>query len=103
DFHDDDGTIRASLTLLRDGGPSLNLYDKDGNKRATLGYTELESTRTVTTLKKTPIGMRAKYETTSTGTVTRPESSLVLFGKDKKVIWRAPIDPVCVTCGYKLP
>ncbi len=103
DIHDEDGTIRASLTLIRDGAPSLNLYDKDGNRRATLGYTELEITRAVTTLKNTPTGMRTEYQILPTGTVKRAESSLVLFDKDRKVIWRAPFDPFCITCGYKLP
>jgi len=47
------------------------LYDKDRNKRAVLGGTSLE--------------------TTSTGTeIKTAESSLVLFDKKGKVIWKAP-------------
>ncbi|MFQ5930764.1 MAG: hypothetical protein ACE5MK_13810 [Acidobacteriota bacterium] len=102
-FHDEDGTVRASLTILRDGKPSLNLYDQAGNTRATLGYTELQGTRTLTTLENKRSGMGTKYVTTRTGRVTRSESSLVLFGKDRTVIWRAPDEPICLTCGFRLP
>ena len=102
--HDEDGTVRASLAMVKSGAPSLSLYDKDGNTRAILGYTELETTRTLTKLEDTSTGMVMKYETTRTGKITkRAESSLVLFGKDGKVIWQAPSHPICIGCGYKLP
>ncbi len=59
------------MSVSPDGSASLELYDKDGNKRAVLGSTSLE--------------------TTDTGTVTKTaESSLVLFDKKGKVIWKAP-------------
>ena len=102
-FQDENGTVRASLTMIKDGAPSLNLYDKTGNARAILGYTELETTRTIQTLESTSTGMGTSYLTSRTGKVARAESSLVLFGKDRKVIWRAPAEPICIRCGFELP
>ena len=89
---DQAGKMRASMSLLPDGQPilslhdavttrvvlsimndwaSLSLSDKSGRSGAILGATGLE--------------------TTETGEVTiRPESSLVLLGRDGKVIWKAP-------------
>jgi len=62
---------RVLLRWNRKHGAQLNLSDKDGNNRAVLGSTSLETTRT--------------------GTVTKTaESSLVLFDKKGKVIWSAP-------------
>ncbi len=102
-FQDEDGTARASLTIIKDGTPSLNLYDKTGNARAILGYTELGTTRIIQTLESTSTGRRTRFIASRTGKVARAESSLVLFGKDKKVIWRAPEEPICTTCGFELP
>jgi hypothetical protein len=102
-FQDEDGTARASLTMIKDGPPSLNLYDKTGNARAILGYTELGTTRIIQTLENTSTGSRTRFITSRTGKVARSESSLVLFGKDRKVIWRAPEEPICTTCGFELP
>ena len=51
--------------------PAVSLYDTDGRLRAALGATKLEMTRT------------GPVEQT-------PESSLVLFDKEGKVLWRAP-------------
>jgi len=50
-------------------GPSLTLWDKNGNYRFWAGKTALES----------PDGRTMEY----------PESSLILFGPDGKVIWSA--------------
>lgn len=70
-LYDEDGQRRATLMVLPDGGPSLSVLDKDGQTRATLGATSTE--------------------TIATGVVhQRPESSLVLFDKDSKVLWEAP-------------
>ncbi len=67
----EDRKRRTTLAISPDGSASLELYDKDGNKRAVLGSTSLETTRT--------------------GTVTKTaESSLVLFDKKGKVLWKAP-------------
>jgi len=64
-------TGKQTKMEVNNSASSLNLYDKDGNKRAVLGSTSLETTRT--------------------GTVTKTaESSLVLFDKKGKVIWKAP-------------
>lgn len=68
---DKNGKERAGLELLADGLPRLALRDEKERRRAVLGHTELEHTRT--------------------GTVEQqPASSLVLFDKDEKVLWRAP-------------
>lgn len=62
---------RALLSLYQpDGGPALDLFDQNEKPRAVLGQTALE---------------------TATGTLEqRPASSLVLFDRDGKVIWRVP-------------
>jgi len=65
------GRFRLYLYLNPEGSPSLTLQDKAEHSRAVLGATELE------TVKIEEVTMRS-------------ESSLVLFGKDGKVIWKAP-------------
>lgn len=65
------GKARAGLSVLSDGSPALTLYDAQKKERAVLGVTELEAVRTGVTER-------------------RPESSLVLFDKDGKVLWNAP-------------
>ncbi|MFQ5850925.1 MAG: hypothetical protein ACE5JU_10095, partial [Candidatus Binatia bacterium] len=69
-INDKDG--RASLWLgARLEGLGLTIFDKDGTSRAVLGSTSLEA-----------IG---------TGAITeRPESSLVLFNREGRVIWSTP-------------
>ena len=70
-FHDKNGTFRAWLVLEEDGMPSFMLYDENDNKRAVLGFTSLEVTKT--------------------GEVRNlPPSSLVLFNKEGKVLFEAP-------------
>jgi len=70
-FRDAAGKVRAAMHMTEDGNPSLRLEDKNGKPRAVLGATSLE--------------------TTPTAEVTmRPESSLVLFGTDGKLMWKAP-------------
>ena len=66
-----DGSIRAKLQLDDDGSPRLELLDANSRARAVLGPTVLETIRTGESIE-------------------RPESSLVLFDKDGKVLWRAP-------------
>lgn len=64
-----DGKYRALLELAGDS-PRLILRDSDSKTRVVLGSTEL---------------------TTTKGAVRkRPESSLVMFNKDGKLIWSAP-------------
>lgn len=68
-FFDEDGKPLVRLSASNDG-VSLSLEGKEGYS-AVLGSTKLE--------------------TPKTGTVTkRAESSLVLFDKDRKIIWSAP-------------
>jgi hypothetical protein len=66
---DENGTNRASLRVERDGA-TLGLADEKGNTRAALGVTKTISRDGKAT--------------------TYPESSLLFFGPDSKVIWQAP-------------
>ncbi len=67
---DNTGRTRAELAIEVDGSSTFGLFDRTGTARAVLGSTSLES---------------------ETGVIEkRPESSLVLFGNDGKVIWKAP-------------
>lgn len=59
------------LRSSRENGTSVWLRDGEGNLRASLGTTDLETTRTGATQKTA-------------------ESSLVLFDKEGKVMWQAP-------------
>jgi hypothetical protein len=71
-LYDATGKPRASLAVF-EGDPGLVLYDAAGKTRAALGATSLE--------------------TIKTGAITkRSESSLVLFDKEGKVLWKAPLD-----------
>ena len=63
--------LMMSLSMEPEKGPSLILYDQDGNVRAALGTTELKNTRTGSTEIRAP-------------------SSLVLLDEDGKVVWSAP-------------
>jgi hypothetical protein len=65
---DENGKFRAWLNATKDG-PGLGLSDANGNLRATVGVTQATS----------PDGR----------TTTYPESSLLLYGTDGKVIWQA--------------
>lgn len=67
---DDKGNLRAALRATADE-PSLLLTDDRVRTRLALGYAELGMTKT---------GER----------VTRPESSIVLFDRDGKVIYKVP-------------
>ena len=60
--------------MLSDGSPSIRLFDEVGNSRAIIGSIKLENPETAR------IGSLEK----------RPESSLVLLDKDKKIVWSAP-------------
>lgn len=61
---------QVTLTTAANGA-AINLLDKNGKTRSTLGHTELKNQRTGSVEK-------------------RSTSSLVLFGEDGKVIWEAP-------------
>lgn len=68
---DKSGKMRAMLATDAEGSPSLVLNDEKEHSRTVLGNVGLENTKTGSTENTGP-------------------SSLVLFGKDGKVIWRAP-------------
>lgn len=65
---DENGIPRAGLGMTKDG-PGLTLFDKNGGVRFVAGNIKLESLE----------GKTTEY----------PESSLILFGPDGKVIWSA--------------
>lgn len=70
-LHSQQGSARVKLTVRSDGSPSLSLFDPPLAPRAVLGAIGLENPAT---------GVREE----------RPASSLVLFGRDGPVVWRAP-------------
>lgn len=111
------GRPRATLGLLPDGSPSLNLIDQDGNIRMAVGmksegspslnlYDKTQTNRAV--LATLPDGSPALVLFSKSGETrallgsnfpirmdheeieTRPPSSLLLFDTTGKVIWRAP-------------
>lgn len=69
DLYDENGKARVGLFMGKDG-PALELCDAAEMGRATLGAAR----------GKTPDGK----------TITYPESSLLLYRPDGKVIWSAP-------------
>jgi hypothetical protein len=70
ELRDAPGAPLATLSV-EGGAPKLTLTDKQGNTRAVLGHSQLEATKTG-------------------AVVQRPASSLVLFDKDGKVLFKAP-------------
>jgi len=70
-FYDASGRLRSLLDVEPDGSPALALFDENRTSRAILGHTELEGGKPGTTEK-------------------RQASSLLLFDKTGRVIWRAP-------------
>jgi hypothetical protein len=81
------GKVRAGLTMTAKG-PGLTLYDPAGKIRAELSEDSLE----ITDAQQ----FRAVVGVTALGTIATGESdttsaaAVTLFGKDGKVIWRAP-------------
>jgi len=71
---DADGKPRLSLSQIEAEGPRISLKDRDGTERVVLG-----SAQTIQTSGKEK----------GTKMIT-PTSSILLFGKDRKVIWSAP-------------
>lgn len=71
-LRDEEGRERLALTLNNEGEPALLFYDKDKNRRVVLGTIDL------TKMKRT-------------GTIEKQTTySLILLGKDGKVVWKAP-------------
>ena len=70
-FLKDKSFIKIYADNMLRGGTSIEVYDEEGNKRAALGSVNLNVIATGEIQK-------------------RPESSLVLFGKDGKVVYSAP-------------
>jgi hypothetical protein len=66
-----EGDEQIALAVKPNGVPALSLRDKEGKMRAVLGRTGLEN-------------MKTGEETTTA------ESSLTLFDKEGKVLWKAP-------------
>lgn len=74
-----------------DIGPGLDLNDYNGESRASLGVDRLGPTLTLKDEKGMPRLKAGRAELTAPDgkTFGYPESSLILFGADGKVIWRA--------------
>ena len=68
---DNSNKPRGLWKVTKDGNTSLQIYDESGSMRASLGNTEI-------TARKTGEGRQLA------------ESSLVLFDKDGKVLFKAP-------------
>jgi len=81
DLYDQGAMLRASLSLAPDGSPALAVLDKDQNTRAAVGLCHLELTASG---EFRPTGEPGRE------TRTTAESSLVLFDKEGKVLWKAP-------------
>ena len=82
------------LSVLKDGTPGLTLMDENGKNRVGLLASRDGPTLTLYDEKQSRavLGVSSQ-ETIRTGTVTkRPESSLVLYSKEGKVLWQAPQD-----------
>jgi hypothetical protein len=94
DLSDKDGKKRASLEVLQEN-PSLDLFDNDGKVRASLEMNgDAASLDLFDKTRKTRATLgSASLETIKTGaTEQTAESSLVLFDKKGKVIFRAPTE-----------
>ncbi len=89
-LYDENGKARAELGMFKNG-PSLNLYDEKCNPRGMLamikdrpGLLLFDENRNL----RFAAG-KAEIETPDGKTIAYPESSLILFGPDGKVIWSA--------------
>jgi len=96
-LRDSAGELRAALTVALPGGdPTLRLWDSAGELRVALdvagpGGGPALSLWDCAGELRAAVGTTPVLETIKTGeTTTRPESSLVLFDKNGKVLWRAP-------------
>jgi hypothetical protein len=89
---DQNEKVRAGLGVLADGAPGLFLSDQNEKVRAGLMVdTSGPSLVLRDENRNRAVLGHAALEATATGTVEqRPASSLVLFDKDGKVIWKAP-------------
>ncbi len=86
-LHDQNEKVRAALAIAADGRPFLALLDQNGKQRAALSV-GVDGT---SALLLSDQNGKLRAGMTATGTVEqRPASSLVLFDRDGKVIWRVP-------------
>ena len=116
DLNDTAGEIRMSLSVSSDSGPVFRLFDAAGKMGAGLGMTPdgipglvlydtaehgragmvMTSDGPTLELRDAGRNLRAVLGTTSVKSekpgeaTSRPESSLMLFDKDGKVMWQAP-------------
>jgi hypothetical protein len=92
-FIDKNGKRRAGLTTSAAGSPDLKLSDKDGKPRAILGVSVEGEPSLILSDENRALAWfgHAGLVNTRMGTVeNRPASSLVLFDKEGKVLWKAP-------------
>lgn len=113
-LEDDNGKLRAMLADIKDIGTMLTLMDENGKLRAGLGvlkdglslvlYDENEKSRVSMAVNEDGPALSLSDENGKTRAllgrgqtknsdgvvISLPESSLILFGADEKVIWSAP-------------
>jgi hypothetical protein len=89
-LHDESGDIRAALGVLKDG-PTLALYNKNSANRVGLTVTKDGPNLAMHDKNGTArfVAGKMAIEMPNGKTFEYPESSLVLFGPDGKVIWSA--------------
>ena len=89
-LYDENGKARVKLTVTK-YGPSLMLSDENDKIRATLDVIENGPTLLLSDEKGHDRFVAGKAKTVSPDgkTIEYPESSLILFGPDGKVIWSA--------------
>jgi len=89
---DEKGLTRAMLTVNANGGGSLFLHDKNNRTRIGLSAGEKGSMLFLNDENENHRAVFGVAETVTLDgkTITYPESSLLLFGPDGKVIWQAP-------------
>ena len=87
---DENGKIRVGLSALKDG-PNLSLYDENGKTRIGLGALKDGSAIVLSDEngKDRFLAGKARTVTPDGKIIEYPESSLILFGPDGKVIWSA--------------
>jgi hypothetical protein len=89
---DENGNIRIMMSAAIKDGPNLSLFDENGKYRAMMTVVKDGPKLFFIDDKGTPRAkLGAGQNSTPDGTtITYPESTLILYGPDSKVLWQAP-------------
>ncbi|MFH1748059.1 MAG: hypothetical protein ABIG44_13570 [Planctomycetota bacterium] len=89
---DNSGKTRAMLVVSKEGPVGLSFLDENGKMRAIFGETkDGPALGFLDENEKVRLSLRLGRTTTLDGKrTTYPESSILLYGPDEKVIWEAP-------------